>query len=151
VIAVRELYNDALKCFNEGRYNSALALSYAAIERLALNGNIKGDDLGYARMLFASFQSGSEIDPASVEELLHIIEGFLETGKKEKVIEAKPFFVVLLFILGGLIASFFVKINVLWIDAIRIPAIGFTILLLIVSFKTKEGTVHRGDIKDSEE
>ena len=123
---VRELYNDAVKCFNEGRYNSALALSYAAIERLAL---------GYARMVFASFQSGSEIDPSNIEELLNILKNFFSDKKQETVIEAQPIFVLSLFILFGLIASFFVKINILWIDAVRIPSIAIVSLALFLSFR----------------
>jgi len=135
VSEVRELYNDAVKCFNEGRYNSALALSYAAIERLALEGEIKSDDLGYARMVFASFQSGSEIDPSNIEELLNILKNFFSDKRQETVIEAQPIFVLSLFILFGLIASFFVKINILWIDAVRIPSIAIVSLALFLSFR----------------
>ncbi len=149
---VRELYNDAVKCFNEGKYYSSLALSYAAIERLSLEGEIKSDDLGYARMIFASFQSGSEIDPSNVEELLNILKNFFGDDKQETIIEARPIFVLSLFILIGLIASFFVKINILWIDAIRIPSIAITLLALFLSFrKIKEKNIEKNNrLKNTE-
>lgn len=143
---IKELYRSAVMLFDRGYHYSSFVLAYHCLNEYVKGGGelVDRDTVTRFRKLYYDTLNGEKVNEKDLRELLSSLSDIIESEEEGEVVINVELIDVLLGVgLLAIILSFFMKVDILWIDAVRIPAlslIAVTIIkrLLITKAQVKE-------------